>query len=227
MEQYATTAFSFIDQLLLAGQSFALAGQLEDLTAMPHVIQRTLLLPYEEGAVFVRTLLERGGWEAVDDAYRSPPDSTADILYPERYLSGEEHVPPRPISTPLGAWVHGATLGFGAADLLVLFEAPGGGTDRALEVPRERAAAWNGGTLALYVQGDASAVGIGLTDRGGLCLSVTAWYEAAFPDAAASVDAEGTAVFDGAVQDAVVRCPPGEVRVGIAPDLDTARSLAA
>lgn len=226
MEEYATVAFSFIDQLRLAGESFALAGQLENLTEMPHVIQRTLLMPYEEGAVFVRTLLDEGGWAAVDDAYRSPPDSTADILYPERYLSGEEHVAPRPVPVPGGAWVHGATMGFGAADLLLLFEAPGGEPDRALEVPRERAAAWNGGTLALFQQGDVSSVGIGMADRGGLCLSVTAWYEAAFPEAMASVDPDGTAVFDGATQDAVVRCPPDEVRVGIAPDLGTARTLA-
>ncbi|MBW3663033.1 MAG: hypothetical protein KY469_08040 [Actinobacteria bacterium] len=226
MEEYATVAFSFIDQLRLAGESFALAGQLENLTEMPHVIQRTLLMPYEEGAVFVRTLLDQGGWAAVDDAYRSPPDTTADILYPERYLSGEEHVAPRPVPAPGGAWVHGATMGFGAADLLLLFEAPAGEPDRALEVPRERAAAWNGGTLALFLQGEVSSVGIGLADRGGLCLSVTAWYEAAFPEATASVDSDGTAVFDGATQDAVVHCPPDEVRVGIAPDLGTARTLA-
>lgn len=226
MEEYAATAFSFIDQLRLAGESFALAGQLEDLTSLPHIIERSLLLPYEEGAAFVRTLLARGGWAAVDDAYRSPPDSTADILFPERYLSGDEHVAPRPVPVPGGSWVQGATLSFGAADLLLLFEAPGGETTRGLEVPRERAAAWNGGTLDLYVDGDRSAVGIGLTDRGGLCLSMSAWYAAAFPASIATVDPDGTAVFDGEAQDAVVRCPEGEVRVGIAPDFATARALA-
>lgn len=227
MEEYAVEAFSFIDQLRLAGESFALAGQLEDLTALPHILERSLLLPYEEGAAFVRALLREGGWAAVDDAYRSPPDSTADVLFPERYLAKEEHVPPRPVAIPPQPWVHGATLSFGAADLLLLFEAPGGDPSRALEMPRERASAWNGGSLELYLDGDRSAIGAALTDRGGLCLSMTAWYGAAFPDAVGTADADGTAVFDGARQDAVLRCVDGEVRLGIAPDPETARALAA
>ncbi len=38
---------------------------------------------YAQGARYVRALKERGGWEAVNNAYRFPPESTADVLHPE------------------------------------------------------------------------------------------------------------------------------------------------
>jgi uncharacterized iron-regulated protein len=38
---------------------------------------------YVGGARYVKALKERGGWEAVNKAYRFPPESTADILHPE------------------------------------------------------------------------------------------------------------------------------------------------
>ncbi len=44
-------------------------------------IQRAFL--YSEGARYVKALKERGGWEAVNSAYRFPPSSTAAILHPE------------------------------------------------------------------------------------------------------------------------------------------------
>ena len=38
---------------------------------------------YAQGARYVKALKERGGWEAVNNAYRFPPESTADVLHPE------------------------------------------------------------------------------------------------------------------------------------------------
>lgn len=38
---------------------------------------------YAEGARYVRALHEKGGWDAVNRAYRMPPRSTAAILHPE------------------------------------------------------------------------------------------------------------------------------------------------
>lgn len=40
---------------------------------------------YGAGLRFVRALRERGGWEAVAEAYRNPPVSSSEILHPERY----------------------------------------------------------------------------------------------------------------------------------------------
>jgi hypothetical protein len=49
---------------------------------------------------------------------------------------------------------------------------------------------------------------------------MTQWYAAAFPDARR----EGT-TFDGPRQDAVIACRGENVRLGIAPDVRTARAL--
>jgi uncharacterized iron-regulated protein len=38
---------------------------------------------YAQGARYVKALKEHGGWEAVNQRYKFPPDSTADILHPE------------------------------------------------------------------------------------------------------------------------------------------------
>ncbi|HBI43058.1 MAG TPA: hypothetical protein DDY78_09405 [Planctomycetales bacterium] len=38
---------------------------------------------YAGGARYVKALKDRGGWEAVNKAYRFPPESTADVLHPE------------------------------------------------------------------------------------------------------------------------------------------------
>ncbi|HVL24256.1 MAG TPA: hypothetical protein VM450_09225 [Thermomicrobiales bacterium] len=59
------------------------------LDASPPVYQKTLLFPYNEGADFVDALHKEGGWEAVDAAYGNLPQSTEQILHPEKYLAGE------------------------------------------------------------------------------------------------------------------------------------------
>ncbi|UVE50976.1 Hvo_1808 family surface protein [Haloferax larsenii] len=45
----------------------------------------TIYTPYSEGPTFVTELHERGGWEAVNDAYENRPVSTEQVLHPERY----------------------------------------------------------------------------------------------------------------------------------------------
>ena len=42
-------------------------------------------LPYSDGPTFVESLYERGGWEAVDGAFESPPISTEQVIHPEKY----------------------------------------------------------------------------------------------------------------------------------------------
>jgi hypothetical protein len=41
--------------------------------------------PYSDGPPFIKRLQERGGWEAVNDAYTNPPASTEQVIHPERY----------------------------------------------------------------------------------------------------------------------------------------------
>lgn len=229
MVLYAEQALSVVDQARLLAEQSALTQQLENLTAMPHVIQRTLTFPYEEGTAFATTLREQGGWETVDEAYRRLPSSTLQILRPDLYLAGEgSGTDPRDVGEPGGDWQRRGALAIGAADLLFLFEAPGDDPARAIEDPLAHATAWRGGEAVVYADGDATAVGIALEGADRLCSAVGAWYAAAFPQARVegALRASGR-TFDGPTQDAFIRCGGDDVRVGIAPDLAAARALAA
>lgn len=52
------------------------------------------LFVYADGAAFVDALRAAGGWPAVDRAWHDPPESTAEVLAPHRYLAGQPVVAP-------------------------------------------------------------------------------------------------------------------------------------
>jgi hypothetical protein len=60
------------------------------LDALPAILREVLLFPYQQGAVFANGIWMAGGWEAVDRAYERLPDSTEQVLHPEKYESGEK-----------------------------------------------------------------------------------------------------------------------------------------
>src|SRR5262249_32438148 len=51
----------------------------------PRVLQESLTAPYSDGFAFVQDRRRRGGFVGVDAAFRAPPDSTEQILHPEKY----------------------------------------------------------------------------------------------------------------------------------------------
>lgn len=55
----------------------------------PPIISDSLLFPYTAGQQFVQALTEQDGYPAVDAAWADPPQSTEQILHPERYLNGD------------------------------------------------------------------------------------------------------------------------------------------
>lgn len=59
-------------------------------------------LLYGEGMSFVVDLYRVGGFDLVDQAFRTPPVSTAQILEPQRYLDGELPVPVAALAPPSG-----------------------------------------------------------------------------------------------------------------------------
>jgi hypothetical protein len=59
------------------------------LPGVPPVLQDQLVLPYLLGRDFARAIWERGGWEALRDAWSRPPASTEQVLHPEKYFAGE------------------------------------------------------------------------------------------------------------------------------------------
>lgn len=197
-------------------------GAIEDL---PHFVRRQLMFPYEEGLAFVAEVQQREGWERINAAFEEPPASTLDVLDPDRFLAGGTTIAESPEpSDPEGGWEHATTRGLGAAHLMFLFEAPGDDETQALEAPGQLAGLWRGGTVHVWTDGDETAIALHLVGEDGLCGAVTTWYERAFPDADSA--GTGATTYTGAQQDAHVECEDDEVRLGIAPDAETATELA-
>ena len=59
------------------------------LAAAPKAIKQSLLFPYAGGANFVQALLRDGGWGRVSQAFADLPESTEQILHPEKYFARE------------------------------------------------------------------------------------------------------------------------------------------
>jgi hypothetical protein len=70
----------------------------DDAIARAPAEQRLALLKAVHGTQFVRSLTRRGGWSAVNAAYRVVPASTEEILHPEKYLTGAD--PPVEVQLP-------------------------------------------------------------------------------------------------------------------------------
>jgi len=62
------------------------------LFSAPAVIRESLLFPYTYGIGFVQHILKRGSWQRVSEAYAEPPDSTEQIMHPERFLTRDDPV---------------------------------------------------------------------------------------------------------------------------------------
>jgi hypothetical protein len=227
MEFYAVKHIGLGDLLDLGG-SADIAQSSAALAKQPYHLQRELLWAYTDGARFACALYRRGGWKAVDRAYASPPGGTDQILFPQRYGETPEDPPdPGGLAPP---WEERARSDFGAAELMWLFEAPGGDPQRALPDPRGAVSAWAGGEVVLWGDGPRSALGISFAERTeapALCAAVAGWYAATRPDdPRLSPDGDERLIIESPKQSAVLRCPPGQVRMGVAPDLELARRLA-
>lgn len=217
-----------LEEQLEALDPGAVAEAEAGLAGLPPYLRKELLFPYQEGLEFVCDLYADGGWKAVDRAYADPPTTTAQILFPERY--GEAAEDPRDPSRPGRGWRELARLELGAANLLWLFQAPGGAEGRpGVADPMAAAGAWAGGEMVLWGDGPETAVGIALAERDGadeLCAAVTEWYGSSFQGDREQGAPDGRFLADGERQDAVITCAADEVRVGIAPDLRTAGRMA-
>jgi hypothetical protein len=225
---FAGRSLSYEEQISVNFSSFPDQGSATEIAQVPHYLARTMLFPYLEGLLFACRLQLEGGWEAVDAAYQEPPTTSAQILFPKRYAAGEGAVDPRDPGGLPAPWTRSDVNALGAADLLFLFEAPGGNRAAALDDPLERAAGWAGGEMHLWTRGSDSALGVVVAQRPGeppLCDALARWYGAAFVGKDGGPRADEKLAVDGEIQDAVVRCPGSEVRLGIGPDLATARGL--
>lgn len=106
----------------------------------PPVLRDQLVLPYTLGRDFARALLRSGGWDALRAAWLRPPESTEQILHPEKYL--EREVPRRVEITysPEG----GKLLNEGVLGELLI------GTLLGEDVPAAAASGWGGDRFRVW-----------------------------------------------------------------------------
>ena len=64
----------------------------KELEQAPRVIRESLLFPYQEGLNWTRVLHKQGGWSQVSQAFTTLPQSTEQIMHPEKYLAHEAPV---------------------------------------------------------------------------------------------------------------------------------------
>ncbi|HEX7471753.1 MAG TPA: hypothetical protein VF323_01625 [Candidatus Limnocylindrales bacterium] len=160
MSDWAQTALTPV-QLLQYLQDSNISGQTATLDKFPAARKAQLLFPYTSGVTFVQGLENKGGWEAVNQAYAQPPDSTEQILHPEKYVAHEEPVQvpvPADLGQRLGAgWSVDFQDTFGEFGLRTWLQDVGG-----LDPTIASAAAdgWGGDRVVLVSHGDTFAIAI-------------------------------------------------------------------
>jgi hypothetical protein len=143
------------------------------LNKMPAILRERLLFPYQQGLIFVNGLWAGGGWAAVDAAYDRPPDSTEQILHPEKYEARET-----PVDVPLDGAALAKAMGAGWSgtpeDTLGEFQLSVWLRENGISALDAQAAAagWGGDRLA-YLRGPNGAYALAL---------LTAWDSQADAD---------------------------------------------
>lgn len=79
-------------QALADSVSGALSQNMDQLLRVPLYLRETLIFPYSHGKEFCAALYEKGGYEAISEAFRNPPQSSTQILHPEKYFAREEPI---------------------------------------------------------------------------------------------------------------------------------------
>ena len=162
--QYATSAMSF-ERLQALQEEFANPPESPE---VPYIVEKSIGFPYDEGLRFACYLYLDGGWDAITDAYEDLPSSTADILFPHRYIEGIEPEDPKDPADPGKDWKSTQGNTFGAAELLFLIQAPEG---TPMGTPGDVAGDvldWNGGEYSIFENEKTKevAIYIGLVEGG-------------------------------------------------------------
>jgi hypothetical protein len=227
MQQYALAALDPEEQQKV----FALPeGGAKEAAKIPYALEKSFAFPYNEGSLFICDLYLNGGWDAVNEAYRNPPSSTSQILFPDRYRRNVEPVDPTDPPALPKRWKKVDTYSLGASDLLWMFAAPHGEEIVAPAVIVDDVSRWNGGEIHAWRDGDDLAVVAGLVDGGAdgvgdeepvtLCERMGEWYDDAFPEAQPVRGHKGLKV--NRLNFSVMACSEEGVRLGLTSDRDTA-----
>jgi hypothetical protein len=118
----------------------ALAG-VTSLAAAPAIVKYQLLMPYLEGLKFSREILKKKKWQGLNQVLKQPPQSSEQILHPEKYLGREKPVAVRIDYRPVpGQLFHSGVIGEYFLNVLLANGAEIG----------DPAAGWGGDFYAIY-----------------------------------------------------------------------------
>jgi hypothetical protein len=127
-----------------------------ELDAAPPIVRVPLLSRYVHGVIYCAYLHSRGGFRRLNDAFRNPPESTEQILHPERFVRGDHPeavlLPELPELEAAGFAVHDEDT-LGELETSVYF-AQGTDQDRL----EHAAEGWGGDRIRVYRRGDETAV---------------------------------------------------------------------
>ncbi|MEL6270790.1 MAG: hypothetical protein AAFU54_16525 [Chloroflexota bacterium] len=238
VEGDATYTMNVYTEILVSENPFAAvsllgasltAGGLVPPEGTPPILMRELTFPYNTGLNFVTALIAEGGYEAVDVAFTGNlPQSTEQILHPQRYFAGDM---PQPVTLGEGTaaalgpdWTEMTQNTLGEFYLRAYVD-----NHLTRDVWLEGTTGWGGDRYALYqnATGDEFAM-----------LTRTAWDTPADSDEFAAVyDRYGEARFaassvNGCWSDAASAVcytvlPGGDVVIARAPSVDGAQALVA
>jgi hypothetical protein len=139
-----------IDELLRAAQEAADPQSAAILARMPPILRDLSLFPYQQGANFVTTLFQAGGWAAVDAAYADPPNSSEQVMHAAKYQAREAPVTvtiPEGLAGRMGdGWSVGTQDTLGEFQLQIWLR---GGAGTISSVAANAAAGWGGDRVAL------------------------------------------------------------------------------
>ena len=79
-------ALTFLKSMAASGMAT------EELDKAPRALRETLLFPYQEGLSWTRAVYKQGGWDDVSHAFAALPQSTEQVMHPEKYFAHEAPV---------------------------------------------------------------------------------------------------------------------------------------
>jgi hypothetical protein len=135
----------------------------------PPFVKETLIFPYLTGLTFIESLRKGSPWTRIDEVFKTPPESTEQVMHPEKYLNKEHPVSITPTALKqLGGRKEVRRNVFGELGLKILFDlapppaaakkapAPGAPPELPASALAEKAAAgWGGDREVVY--GDPAA----------------------------------------------------------------------
>jgi hypothetical protein len=169
---------------------------------VPRVLRDSLVAPYVDGMVFVNALRRRGmskhgsadgGWSAVDDAWKSPPTTTEQLLHLDKYDAREPpEAVPAPTSPP-GTWTTLYEDAFGEEGLRIAAE-----EWMSKKSAKLLAEGWAGDRAVLFKKAPAPPKGAKDVREAETTLAV-AWHIRFDPGKGQNVDGEARQAFQSLV----------------------------